>query len=224
MTRQLATVPPDLRENFAAYLREGHFLSDIDGALSISLYRALGLGELVSRASLAATMSIEPPAFDRLMKALPASNIDLDDNGRIVAFGGLSIITANHEFIVEGNTLYTWCVFDALFLPEILGKSARARSRCPTTGERIDISLTPDRIAAASPVDPVMSITAPDQAACCEDLRGAFCNQVNFFVNLDAFQEWAGERPGIGHVSLTVAHDLARQRNAYRYGELLRNQ
>jgi hypothetical protein len=64
-----------------------------------------------------------------------------------------------------------------------------------------------------------MSIGAPDRAACCDNLRGAFCNHVNFFVDETAFRDWAADRSGVASVSLPEAHDLARRRNHHRHGD-----
>jgi hypothetical protein len=66
-----------------------------------------------------------------------------------------------------------------------------------------------------------MSIIAPDSAACCENLRGAFCNHVNLFIDDCAFRDWATDRPDVAFVSLEEAHELALQRNRYRYGDHL---
>ena len=147
--------------------------------------------------------------------------MDYDDNGAVIAFGGLSLGPANHAFKVDGRELHTWCVFDALFLPEILRKPATSITCCPATGAAIEIELAPDAVVSCLPSQPIMSIVVPDRAACAENLRGAFCNHVNFFVDEAAFHKWAVGKPGASHVSIEHAHDLAHQRNLYRYGDLL---
>lgn len=213
----------DLLDGFRHYLREGHFLAEAPGLvpLSLALYRRLGAGAPVERSALASDLDQSVAAVDADLRALPESTIDLDRNGAIVAFGGLSQISANHRFMIDELALYTWCVFDALFLPQLLGKSAMSITRCPVTGMRIEISLTPTAIASSRPAAPVMSIVAPDAASCCANLRGAFCNHVKFFADESAFNEWAGDRSDVGHVSLEEAHELARQRNRHRYGDRL---
>jgi len=67
----------------------------------------------------------------------------------------------------------------------------------------------------------VMSIVAPNKESCRENLRGAFCNHVNFFADENTFRDWRGDRPDVAHVSLEEAQELARQRNQYRYGHCL---
>lgn len=212
-----------LRDGFRHYLREGHFLAEAPRLvpLSLALYRRLGGSAPVERAELAGDLNLKVEALNADLRAVPESTIDIDANGAIVAFGGLSMIPASHVFEVGGLELYTWCVFDALFLPQLLGKSALSVTRCPVTDMQIEISLTPTAITSSRPTSPVMLIIAPDKESCGENLRGAFCNHVIFFADETAFRDWQGGRPDVAHVSLEEAHELARQRNQYRYGHCL---
>ncbi len=216
----------DHRDDFRNYLKEGNFLTVASHLipLTLALYRRLGEGRPVHRSALADGLSVPPAQLDSLLNDIPRSTIEFDATGAVTAFGGLSLTPANHEFRAGNSTLYTWCVFDALFLPEILGKPATASTRCPATGETIEIEMTPGAIVSSRPSEPVMSIIAPDRAACCENLRGAFCNHVNLFVGESAFRDWAAGRRDVGHVSLEEAHELALLRNRTRYGDRLRAQ
>ncbi len=219
----MAAAESDLLDGFRLYLREGHFLAEAPRLvpLSLALYRRLGASAPVTRAELADDLDMSAAALESDLRAIPPSALDIDSNGAIVAFGGLSQIPASHRFTVGDLALYTWCVFDALFLPRLIGKSAISITRCPVTGERIEISLTPTAIRSSRPAAPVMSIVAPDTMACRDNLRGAFCNHVNFFADSDAFRKWAGGGTDVAAVSLEEAHGLARQRNQYRYGDNL---
>ena len=170
---------------------------------------------------MASRLNLPVDEVDGLLGELPASAIEYDEEGAIIAFGGLSLSPANHAFRVDGRELHTWCVFDALFLPEILGRPATSTTRCPTTGDSIEVELAPDAVVSCRPSEPVMSIVVPDRAACSDNLRGAFCNHVNFFVDETAFHEWVAGHIDVGHISIEEAHGLAKERNAYRYGELL---
>jgi alkylmercury lyase len=214
----------DHRDDFRDYLREGNFLSNAPQLipLTLALYRLLGEGVPAPRSALAKRLGLSPAELDCALNDIPRSTIEFDAPGAITAFGGLSLTPANHEFKTRNAELYTWCVFDALFLPEILGTSATVSTRCPATGETIEFDLSPCEIISSRPSGPVMSIITPDRDACCENLRGAFCNHVNLFVNERAFHDWAAGRADIVHVSLEDAHQLAHLRNRFRYGDCLR--
>ena len=183
----------DHRDDFRTYLREGHFLAGAAHLIPLTfvLYRLLGEGLPVRRSAVAKRLDRSPADVDGLLDDVPRSMIDVDATGAITAFGGLSLTPANHRFKVGGRALHTWCIFDALFLPEILDTPATAATRCPTTGETIEIEMTPAAIVSSRPSAPVMSIVAPDREACRDDLRGAFCNHVNLFV--DAW--WTESQP-----------------------------
>lgn len=213
----------DHRDDFRNYLREGNYLAGASHLipLTLALYRLLGDGLPVHRTALEKWLDLSPAQVDSLLNDLPRSTIDFDAADAITAFGGLSLLPANHRFKAGNRELYTWCVFDALFLPEILGKPATVSTLCPATGETIEIEMTPRTIVYSRPSEPVMSIIAPDSAACCENLRSAFCNHVNLFVDDRAFRDWATDRPDVAFVSLEEAHELALQRNRYRYGDHL---
>jgi len=191
--------------------------------VSVWIYRALAAGRTVTRASIAEAMGTTEAEIDCLLAHVPASAIDVTVEGEITGFVGLSIVSASHEFIVGSRTLYTWCAFDALFLPALIGQDAVLKTRCPETGERIEIELSPTLIGATKPAAPVMSLAETDTASCCDDLRAAFCSHVNMFADQGAFERWKGNRDGVVALHLDDAHQLARQRNAWRYPDLREN-
>ena len=69
-----------------------------------------------------------------------------DNQGRVVGFGGLAAAPMHHRFEVEGRELSTWCAWDSLFIPEILGRPARIASPDPENGETVRLVVTPERI------------------------------------------------------------------------------
>ncbi len=79
-----------------------------------------------------------------------------------MAFHGLGSSPTLHRFEVDGRRLYTWCVFDALFLSQVLGKVAELSTRCPVGGDGIEVRIAIDRLEYVRPAAIVMSIVAPD--------------------------------------------------------------
>lgn len=85
-----------------------------------------------------------------------------DDRGRILGFGGLSVGKMHRAFEVDGRKLSTWCAWDSLFIPEILGRTARVTSADPENDESVRLVVTPDKIESVEPTGAVMSLIRPD--------------------------------------------------------------
>lgn len=188
--------------------------------LSVAAYRLLLKGKPITTADIGAAAGIPEARICELFRLIPDNAYDCNDCDGISAFIGLSITPANHEFIVAGKTLYTWCVFDGLFLAEVLGREATIKTKCPATGAEIRVALSPTAITGATPGGAVMSLVEIDRDACCGDLRGAFCNHVNFFASEAAFRDWAEDKPEYGYVTLERAYAMARGRNRVRYPDM----
>ena len=187
---------------------------------SLYIYRALASGKPISFASIADHLGTPLDAASRLLNLVPQSAIELDDDGHIVGFVGLSLAPTAHRFETTERSLYTWCVFDALFLPSLIGQAATLHTTCPNSHTDIEIKVTSSTVAAIAPDSPVMSLTKTDTKSCCKDLRGAFCDQVNIFADQAAFDEWRLDRSDAISVSLSQAFSLAQQRNAWRYSDV----
>ena len=217
-----ATGAADTREAFVEYLEQGLLTlntPEIQRA-SVALYRLLSRGAPVTTHQLAAACGLSHDSTGRLLAEFPATSLVRNMHGAVTAFGGLSLSPTPHRFIAGRVELHTWCVLDALFLPEILRTPATLMTRCPASGAELAADLLPESVQSARPSDMVMSILAPDRKACCTDLRTAFCDRVNLFRDRQAFATWARDRADVGCVSLSEAQLLARQRNAARYPDV----
>lgn len=205
--------------DFAAFLSEGYLAANPPElqCLRVSAYRLLARGDAVSVTSLAEAASLRLGEAHELISLIPESAYTWRPDGAFTAFIGLGIEKTTHRLIIGEHTLYVWCVFDALFLPALLQCSASLKTRCPATHKDISIELDSERAAPMSPRHPVMSIIAPDNAACCRDLRGAFCDHVNFFADEEAFN---GASVDGACISLDAAFALAMRRNAARFPDL----
>ena len=45
--------------------------------------------------------------------------------------------------------MHTWCAWDTLFLPALLGETAEVRSTCPVTGSVVELVVAPDAVKGA---------------------------------------------------------------------------
>ena len=188
--------------------------------MGVTLCRLLSGGTAVTREQLGVACGFSQEQLGQLLKKLPATALELDARGAVVGFGGLSLRPTRHQLITGEVELHTWCVFDALFLPEILGKPAILVTHCPSSGAELTVELSPGGVRAARPKDSVMSIVGPDRQACCDNLRKAFCDKVNLFQDEPTFTAWSRGRKDMGCVTLEEAQLFARQRNALRYPDI----
>jgi alkylmercury lyase len=211
-----------IKAKMEGFLEDGYLAGNPVGLqnLSIAVYRLLARGKAVQVADLARATNLTAPQIEQLITLIPASAYDRAPDQSFVSFIGLSINPTGHQFKIGAQTLYTWCVFDALFLPAILGQPAILATECPATGQRIKITINPDGVESASPPQPVMSIIVPDTDACCSDLRGAFCSQINFFADRAAFSSRNKRSDTDDCICLDDAFALAIRRNEARFPDI----
>src|SRR5437879_5369419 len=112
----------------------GDWSSDVCSSdlVAVTLYRELAKGQPVDAAQLGRALGVAPAeARGFLNRDSIKVFIYRDDEGRVLGFGGLAAAPMHHRLEVDGRTLWTWCAWDSLFIPEILGKRARVVSPDP---------------------------------------------------------------------------------------------
>ncbi len=208
----------------ADFLRDGGLFNRVDFQSQralLTLYRLIAEGEPVSVERLAVKLGLDDNTVRNLLGRLPPSTYQYDEPGRIIGFGGLSQTPTRHQFMVGGRDLYTWCAFDGLFLPQLLGSPARITTACPVTRADIRLTVTPEGVEKADPDGVVMSFVMPETAGYRADLRGTFCRYVNFFASDQAGAAWLTENAGAAMLSLAEAYALGRIRNETGFKDIL---
>ena len=178
-----------------------------DAPLALALLHELALGEPVTPAGLAAASARDEANVAAALARWP--NVELDDRGRVVAFSGLSIRPTGHRFEVGGRPLYTWCAWDTLFLPAMLGQPARVRSRCPITGAEVHLTVEPDGVRESDPNPLRVSFPRPG-AASTDDITGSFCCHVYFLAGPAAAERWLADHDDALVLTLEEAFELGR--------------
>ncbi|HQU16284.1 MAG: alkylmercury lyase MerB [Gammaproteobacteria bacterium] len=211
--------PPDPRGLVDRFRNAFPRLSVEEQRLSLALYGLLAQGRPVSAERLADTLGQEASGVRRRLEDWPG--VLRDAQGAVIGFLGLAIGETAHRFRVGGTTLYTWCAWDALFLPELLGATAQVESSCPATGQPIRLTVGPQRVEAVAPARTVLSFLVPGA----EDLRlhtiSRFCHYVHFFASAAAGQGWMEHHEGTYLMTLEDGFGLARAVNGVRYPDLL---
>jgi alkylmercury lyase len=163
----------------------------------------------------------EPVTVDRLAQAVDRDvhhlvavlsrwpNVRRDDQDRIVAFAGLSLTPTRHSFDVAGRRLYTWCAWDTLFLPALIGQEARVRSTCPVTGTEVRLTVGPAGVHSAEPPRLLVSFPGPASTVS-SDITASFCRHVHFLAGSDAADAWLAGNAGGLVLSLDDGVELGR--------------
>src|SRR5260370_2815629 len=131
-----------------------------------------------------------------------------DGDGNVVGIAGLSQNQHPHRFTVNGIRLSTWCAWDSLFLPVMLQQTALVSSSCPTTGETIRLTITPEGVTSYQPASTVISIVIPQPTTSglesVEEIWTTFCHHVHFFASPQGAQDGVAAR-GQKIAILTIA-------------------
>jgi alkylmercury lyase len=209
-TPEIGAVVAHLEQVFPA-------LDPADQRLSLALYRELARGAPV--AVLASLTGLAVEEVDRRLRAWPG--VVYDDAHRVVGYWGLTISHTAHRLRIGGRDLYTWCAWDTLFLPELLGANAEVRSVCRGSSQLVELTVGASAIESKDPATLWVSFLLPDTDAMRANLVASFCHYVHFFRSPDAARSWLEEHPGTFLLSLADAYEVGRRGNRSRYGGLL---
>jgi len=194
-------------------------LEEKEQRVAVELYRLLAEGVPVSRERLAGRAGLPPARVAELLERWPG--VYTDEEGRVVGFWGLAQPTMPpHRFEVEGRELSTWCAWDALFLPVILGKAARVESTCATTGEVVRLSVGPGGIEESSPPGVVLSFLRRKEKFDADVILD-FCHHVLFFASPEAGREWTSKHEGAFLLSVEEGFELGRLVVERQFGAVL---
>lgn len=171
--------------------------------------RELAKGRSLSRKVLATALGWPPQRLTALLDS--ACSAEFDDDRNIVGYG-LTLRETAHAFEIDGQRLYTWCALDTLMFPALLGKSASVYSRCPASGMRIALRVSPHELDFFEPEGVVMSLPPTGTSP---DIRRSFCCHVHFLASSQEASEWVSGRPGMEILRIgdafRLAQDLAAQ-------------
>ena len=193
-------------------------LSEREQHLFLALYRLLAAGQPVDSSALAESARLPVDAVRAALERLPG--VYTDDRQRVIGFWGLSIGPMPHQMTVNGLTIYAWCAWDTLFLPELLAATAEIQSRCPTTGRRITLTVEGTQVTSQDPAETVLSFLHRDQPFDADTIR-TFCHYVHFFVNPEAAADWTAHREGTFTLSLAQGSEIAMLTNRARFPTIL---
>ena len=195
-------------------------------ALVLAVIRQLAQGHPVEREEVFTWTERGEGGWDVLLER----GAEVDNSGRIVAFGGLSLPATGHRFELPGRVLYTWCAVDTLLLPALIGEAALVESPCAATERIVRLKVGPEGIEHAQPRDAVVSLLSPegltDRRSCgpascgpsdateykeLVGASGAFCGNVHFFVSREVAAGWLSSHADGTILTLEEGYKLGRE-------------
>ncbi len=194
-------------------------LSTIEQRIAVGLYRLLTEGEPVSPDRVAQHLDLSTNLVREVFDSWPA--VYFDDEKNVVGFWGLALQEMPHRFKVNGRQLYTWCAWDSLFIPELLGKTAEVESTCPISGDTISLTVNPKRVKNSSPDGAVISFLSPTTSF---DMNviASFCHYVLFFNSEESGNQWIANHKDTVLLTLDEAHEIGRVTNEATFGAALK--
>lgn len=209
----------DYWEQLAAALPE---FSPEEQRHAVTLYQELAKGEPVAPEGLGRALGVPAEAAQQILDGPPIQSfVYPDSEGRVIGFGGLAVAPTEHRFEVDGRALWTWCAWDSLFIPRILGKTARVKTKDPQTGEPIRLVVTPEGVDSVEPDSAVVSFLVADSSqfnSSAANVMATFCHLVFFFASPDSGALWTAEHDGTFLYSMDDAFELGRLLNDRNFG------
>ncbi len=196
-------------------------LDDTKRRVALSTYRRLARGVPASLGEIAADVGGQIEEVRRILGDW--IGVYTDEEKRVIGFWGLAIPKMKHRFELDGARLHAWCAWDALFLPELLGRTARVESACAMSGQSVRLTVSPAGVESADPASLFVSFVAPESSRFEEDIINRFCHYVHFFRSRDEGEAWIAKTPGTFLLTLDEAVELARLKNHAQFGALLRS-
>jgi alkylmercury lyase len=220
---KILTTTPQVEEYWTALERALQESSADEQRAAVVLYRELARGEAVTPEHFGRALNVSQADAEALLGRPSIRSFTYRDaQDQLVGFGGLSTVPMHHTLRVTGRTLWTWCAWDSLFIPEILGLRAEVESLDPETRRPVRLIVTPDQVENVDSEGTVVSFVMPDalgQSAA--TVIGSFCHFIFFFESRDSGERWVTKHAGTFLYPLNVAFDLARRWNRARFGAML---
>lgn len=197
-----------LQSAVAATIRASRSFVEEERTIIRAAYPVLAKGIPVSMEDLAEHAGVATSAVSNLLERHPGL-ARLNSQGRIESFLGLSLTPTPHRLVIGGVFLYAWCAWDTLFIPRLVGATARVTSTCPVTETKVSLTVTPNGIEDPAPAATVMSFAS----SCCDQdpggVVGVSCDRIHFLASREASTHWIEANPGAQVLTLGEAWQLA---------------
>lgn len=186
-----------------------------DARLHGQVLDLLADGHPVQSQTLAARLGWQPQEVEEQLARV--SDLEWDGAGQVVGWG-LTLRPTAHHLWLRSKWLSTWCAFDLLLYPAILGVEAWGETTCPVTQQSIRFLVAPTRVIEIHPQTAVLSLVLPRAPEDCS--RTFFCERSHGFASQRVASVWQATHPSAIVLSVEDAASLARQVAASRNGRI----
>lgn len=215
---EMAARPRDIAARVAEFTAAHPELDLSQQRLVLATIRLLGAGAPVAPQAISERTGLPRDEVATYLDEAPT--LKRDEQGRVLAFFGLTLEPTSHAIEVDGRTLYAWCALDTLFLPERLGRPARIRSTCPETGATISLTVDEEGVHEVAPQGSVMTLHGVGGLDLA-DAVGTFCCFVHFFASEGAAVAWTERSEGTYVASIAEGFEYGRLFNRSWLGAAL---
>lgn len=208
--------PAEVVERLAALFPP---LPDDEARIALTLYRRLSEGGPVEPELLASDTGLSSERVHIMLTAWPG--VFRDEQRRVIGFWGLAQRPTQHRLTVAGRTLFTWCAWDALFIPPLLEEKAEVLSPSGMHQHPVRLTVTPARVTHDSSIAESLfvSFRLPAGEDWTADIRTTFCHHVFFLVG-DEAERWTRTHRGSVVLPLQKAFEAGLRKNARQFGAM----
>lgn len=185
--------------------------------LSLLLYKGLSLGTAVMPAVLTEQMNTNIKTVIEALRNWPG--VHFDENHNVIGHMGLTIKPTPHQLQILDKTLYTWCAWDGLFIPDLLKTACTFTTKCPITHEILTVYFD-GQGGFETPMPGIVMSFLESKQVFDQNIIQQFCHYIYLFKNKTVAVEWIHANPGIMLMLLDL-HDavkLGRLKNKRQYG------
>lgn len=194
-------------------------LSLAEQRTALQIYRWLASGQPLSVEQLSALTGISSVETKQLLDSWPG--VYLNEDSEIIGFWGITIAKMGHELKFGRQLVYAWCAWDAIFIPQLIGKQAQVTSTCKVTGQPIVLTIDPDGSIHPPDMDIYVSLLSLNASDMMDDVITHFCHYIYFFSSQEAGQEWTAENESTFLLPLPEVEELSKRKNALQFGAVL---
>lgn len=178
-------------------------------AIRRSAFRLLQRGRPVQIEEAAEAAGLTVDAAREAAELVASVGMAESATGAIVGMDGLTTRRTQHQVVLNGVALWTWCAYDIVGIAAALGADAVGTTPCGLCGREIEIV-----VRAGRPDTTTVIGWLPDES--CSNVMAEFCPSALLFCSPSHLEEWSAKPEDAAGEALDVESLADRGRIAWR--------